>query len=454
MVEEIMNLEKMCTTKNAFRMSMPIFIELLLQLLVGNVDQIMVSHYSQSSVAAIVNGNQIISIIIVVINMMCMATTVVLSQYLGAKDKKGVNQTCTLSTVIIIGVGAIATMITVVFGRQIFTAMHVEAGIMKETCTYLGIVGGFTLVQALYLNFAAILRSHTFMKQVMYASIVMNVINIGGNAILIGGLGPIPALGIVGAAVSTVTSKTIGLLLVIILLIKKTEVKLTLSCMKEQPGAIVKKLFLLGFPSGAESLSYQMSQIMILAIINMFGSQVTATKGYCSILANFAYVYAVAIAQATQIIVGYLLGAMQLDAIAKRVWSALKIGLSCCVGITALMCIFSDTVFLMFTNNPEIMALGHRILCIEIVLEIGRAINILMTRMLIAVGDAVTPMVVGITGHWLVAYAFAYLFGLVFNWGLEGVWIAMAMDECARGIIYWFKFRSGRWKRKYTEVAK
>jgi Na+-driven multidrug efflux pump len=77
-----------------------------------------------------------------------------------------------------------------------------------------------------------------------------------------------------------------------------------------------------------------------------------------------------------------------------------------------------------------------------------------MTRMLIAVGDAVTPMVVGITGHWLVAYAFAYLFGLVFNWGLEGVWIAMAMDECARGIIYWFKFRSGRWKRKYTEVAK
>jgi Na+-driven multidrug efflux pump len=46
------------------------------------------------------------------------------------------------------------------------------------------------------------------------------------------------------------------------------------------------------------------------------------------------------------------------------------------------------------------------------------------------------------------------LFGLVFNWGLEGVWIAMAMDECARGIIYWFKFRSGRWKRKYTEVAK
>lgn len=444
-----MDLDNMCTTKYAFRMSIPIFVELLLQLLVGNVDQIMVSRYSQASVAAIVNANQIMNIIIIVINMMCMATTVILSQYLGAKDQERANQTCTISTVIVLGVGTAATIVTVFFGQAIFHAMHVDEKIMDETCLYLAIVGGFTLVQACYLNFAAILRSHTYMKQVMYASVVMNVMNIAGNAMLIGGFAGIPAMGIVGAAISTVVSKTIGLFLVLVLVKKKTEIKIRFSYLRCNAGQIVKKLFMLGFPSGAESLSYQTSQMLILSIINVFGTQVTATKGYCSILANFAYVYAIAIAQATQIIVGYLLGGLRIDAIQKRIWAALKIGLACCVGLTILMCIFSDTVFLMFTDDPEILALGHRILCIEIFLEIGRAVNILMTRMLIAVGDAVTPMVVGISGHWLIAYAFAYLFGVILDWRLEGVWIAMAMDECIRGAIYWFKFRKGTWKKKY-----
>ncbi|OYP02101.1 MATE family efflux transporter, partial [Lachnotalea glycerini] len=78
-----------------FKMSIPIFIELLLQLLVGNIDQIMISRYSANSVAAIVNGNQIINIIIIVLNMMTMASTVILSQYLGANDYEHCNQTCT-----------------------------------------------------------------------------------------------------------------------------------------------------------------------------------------------------------------------------------------------------------------------------------------------------------------------------------------------------------------------
>ena len=77
---ERITMEKMTKNSYLFKMSVPIFIELLLQLLVGNIDQIMVSRYSQASVAAIVNGNQIMNIIIITINMLCMATTVVLTQ--------------------------------------------------------------------------------------------------------------------------------------------------------------------------------------------------------------------------------------------------------------------------------------------------------------------------------------------------------------------------------------
>jgi len=443
------NLQDMTTNKYVFKLSIPIFIELLLQLLVGNIDQIMISSYSQESVAAIVNGNQIMNILIIVINMMCMATTVVLSQYLGANDQESCNQTFTISAAIISLVGILATLVIVFFNKAIFSIMHVPAEIIDETRAYLLIVGGFTLVQALYLNLAAILRSHTLMKQVMWVSVIMNIINIIGNAILINGLFGLPRMGITGAAISTVISKTIGLFLIIYFVKSRTSVKFKISYLKYNMSIILKKLLMLGLPSGLESFSYQMSQMLILSIINVFGILATSTKGYCSILANFAYIYAIAISQATQIIVGYLLGGLKIEEIGKRIWSTMKIALVCCVGLTIILYLSSDLVFRMFTDNPEILALGKQILFIEIFLEIGRAINILMTRMLIAVGDAATPMIVGISGHWLIAFTFAYIFGIVLDWGLVGVWIAMAMDECLRGFIYFIKFRQGKWKRRY-----
>ena len=92
-------------------MSLPIFVELLLQLLVGNVDQMMVSRVSQPSVAAIVNANQIMNLVIIVLSMASTAVTVILSQYLGAQDEKNASRTCMVSIVLIGGVSLAATIL-------------------------------------------------------------------------------------------------------------------------------------------------------------------------------------------------------------------------------------------------------------------------------------------------------------------------------------------------------
>lgn len=110
-----------------------------------------------------------------------------------------------------------------------------------------------------------------------------------------------------------------------------------------------------------------------------------------------------AIATATQIVLGYLIGARRLNDIQKRVNATLKVAIAACVGMAVLMCLGGKYIFLIFTDNPEIIALGRRILVIEIVLEIGRAVNIVMTKCLIAVGDVLTPTTVGITFQWVVA---------------------------------------------------
>ncbi|MEI3265837.1 MAG: MATE family efflux transporter [Frisingicoccus sp.] len=282
-------MDKMTRNSNLFKMLIPIFIELLLQLLVGNIIKIMVSHHSQASVAAIVNRNQIINIIIITMNMLCMATTVVLTQCLGAEDEYKSNQLCVLSMLVIGTVSMISTGIALFLNRPIFQLMNIDASILHEICLYLMIVGGFSLIQGLYLNFAAILRSHTRLKEVMIVSVIMNVLNIIGNAILINGLFGFPQLGIVGAAISTVISKTIGLICIYVVFRKYTKIELKLKYLKQGSKEMLMKLLKIGIPSGAENFSYNLSQICILSVINPYGAAVTATKGYCSLLANFAY---------------------------------------------------------------------------------------------------------------------------------------------------------------------
>ena len=442
-------MDKMTRNSYLFKMSLPIFVELLLQLLVGNIDQIMVSHYSQASVAAIVNGNQIMNIIIITMNMLSMATTVVLTQCLGAEDDYKSNQLCVLSMMVIGTVSVLSTCVALFLNRPIFRLMNIDSAILQETCLYLMIVGGFSLVQGLYLNFAAILRSHTRLKEVMAVSILMNVLNIIGNAILINGLFGFPRLGIVGAAISTVISKTIGLVCVYIVFRKYTKIKLKFKYLKQGSKEMLFKLLKIGIPSGAENFSYNLSQICILSIINPYGAAVTAIKGYCSLLANFAYVSSIAISEAVQIVIGYLLGSGKVEEVGKKVWWTLKISIAVCVGMMFIIWLFSPSVLGIFTQDEEMLALGRQVLFIDIFLEFGRAINILMTKSLISVGEIKLPICVGISFHWAVALLLSYIFGGVLHLGLQGIWVAMAIDECSRGLIYFLRFRTNKWKKKY-----
>lgn len=446
--------EQMQSNKYIFLLSLPIFVEQLLQLLVGNIDQIMISQYSHKSVVAIVNGNQVMTIIIIVLNMMSMAAAVIIPPQLSIGKKINVDRISTLSVTLIAGLGLFASIITLFFHTPIFHLMKVEKDVIDEASIYLSIVGGFAIVQGLYLALAAILRSHTLTKEVMFISIIMNILNIFGNAMLINGWLFFPQLGVMGAAISTAFSKTIGLILIYIELKRKTSVKLRLFFIRHNPLSTLKQILSIGFPAGIESLSYQLSQMCILGFINTLGNVDVVTKGYCSILANFCYIYAVSIAQAAQISVGYLLGVKKLKALSKRVWNTLLTAFCCCVGLAVIMFLNSDILLSMFNATNAIKTLGHMVLFIEIFLEFGRSSNIVMTRMLIAVGDAKTPMIFGLSGHWIVAVLFSYLLGIHFEMGLIGIWIAMAMDECTRGLIYVIVFKSKRWVRHYIGKPK
>lgn len=439
-------------TKTVFKMSIPIFIEMFLQLLVGNIDQVMISQYSEGSVAAVGNANQIINIVIIFLNVMCIATTILVSQYIGSGNRKKISEVCTVSLSFIVFISAVISGILILFSRQIFTILNVPAEILDETCTYIKIIGGFIVIQGLYLTIASALRSYNLMNDVMIASVIMNVLNIAGNAVLINGLFGVPRLGIVGAAISTNISKFAGLIIVIIILIRKTEARVKLKYLKPFPKETLKKMLYIGLPTAGEELSYSFSQMVILMFINLFGTAVIATKVYASMLANVAYVYTISISAATQIVIGYFIGADRIDKIEERVCSTMKISILVSLSITVLIYLNSDFIFGIFTDNIEVINLGKRIMFIELILEIGRAVNIVMTRCLLAIGDIYVPAVTTFLFAWGVAVGLSYILGVKMGLGLVGIWIAMCLDECIRAVIFSLRFKSGVWRKRINRV--
>lgn len=436
-------------TRRVFMLSLPIFAELLLQLLVGNIDQLMISKLGSAAVAAVGNGNQVMAVVIFVLETTSAATTILLTQNLGAQSgEDSCNEVATVGLSVSALFSILIGLILLFLPHLLFELLRTPAEAFDGSCLYLKIVGGTVLIQGLYIQLCAILRSYTLLREVVVISVIMNLLNVIGNLLLINGWWGFPKLGIVGAAAATVLSKLAGLLLAVWVLYKKCPVRFSLRYLFPFPKETVRRLLGIALPLGTESLSYNVSQIFILRFINLMGTTVIATKVYASMLANVSYIYTVAIAQATQIIVGYLMGAGKVEEASRRVWSTTRIALVISEFITLLLLLFCDPIYSLFTTDPAIHALGRQIILVELALELGRTINIIMVKTLTTAGDVWFPVAIGIFSMWTIAVFGGWLLGHSLSWGLVGIWVAMAFDECLRGILFTVRFRRGGWKKK------
>lgn len=431
-----------------FSITWPIFVELVLQMLVGNADQLMVSRYSQSAVGAISNANQMISLLILFFNVVSMASTILITQYIGAEKPELAEKIYSLSLFVNLLAGLAVSGLLLFASRPIYTFMKVPAELMEQTCRYSSIVGGGMVFQSLYVTFIAFFRSNAMMKVTMFVSIILNVVNIGGNFILINGFGRIPPLGVTGAAISSDLSRLIGLVVIVFLFRRLVGAKLSLDALRPFPLIQLKKLMCIGIPGGGESISYNLSQLAVQAMCNLLPVFVINTKAFAGTFAMISYIFASAIAQATQVVVGYLMGARRTEETNRRVMATLRLALVTSFLISVLLYLFSDGLFRLFTSDPEVIQLGKKILAIEMILEIGRAMNIVLVGTLQASGDIRFPIYVSIVDVWLVAVGLGYLLGIYAGWGLCGIWTAMAADECIRGIILLIRWKQGKWKTK------
>ncbi|MCM3488045.1 MATE family efflux transporter [Alkalihalophilus marmarensis] len=441
--------KKAKTARNAtlFALTWPIFIEILLHMLMGNADTLMLSQYSDDAVAAVGVSNQLLMVIIVMFGFIATGTSVLVAQHLGANQDEDAGRVATVSIIGNFIFGLFLSLLLFAAGPAILLMMGLPEELLKEATLYLQIVGGFSFIQSVLMTIGAVLRSHQFTKDVMYITIGMNILNVIGNYLFIFGPFGIPVLGVTGVAISTTISRTLGLIVIAFVLFYRLKGRLPFSFMRRSfPSYELKSLLKIGIPSAGEHLSYNGSQLVITFFIVMMGTEALTTKVYTQNIMMFILLFAIAIGQGTQIIIGHQVGAKKLDEAYERCIRSLKIAIAVSTSMAVIVYFSSRPLLSIFTNNEQIITAGATLLLLTIILEPGRAFNLVVINCLRAAGDVKFPVYLGILSMWGVSIPVAYFFGVHMGLGLVGVWIGFIADEWLRGLLMLWRWRQGHWR--------
>ncbi|MFC0189165.1 MATE family efflux transporter [Fictibacillus aquaticus] len=429
-----------------FAITWPIFIEFLLHMLMGNADTLMLSQYSDHSVAAVGLTNQILSIVIVMFGFIATGTSVVIAQAVGAKNYKTAEETIILSIAANLVFGLLLSAVLYFFGGVFLSWVQTPPELMAEAKSYLYIVGGFSFIQSVIMTVGASLRSYGFTKDAMNVTIGMNILNVIGNYLFIFGPMGIPVLGVEGVAISTTVSRLAGLIVLLALLKKRTKVSFNFRRAASLPFVHLKNVLRIGLPAAGEHLSYSTSQMVITIFITMIGTQALTAKVYSFNIMMFIFLFSVSIGQGTQIIVGQLIGARKLNEAYRTCLSSLKYAMLITFGMSVLVAILAKPLLSVFTDNSGILGVGAVLLTLTILLEPGRSFNLVVISSLRAAGDAKFPVYMGILSMWGLSVPLSYILGITSGLGLVGIWIAFIADEWLRGLLMLRRWKQRAWQ--------
>jgi len=420
----------------------PMFLELLLNTMLHNVDTVMLSHYDEYAVGAVGNANTIMFMMIILFSIIATATNVVVAQYLGAKMYDSMNMIYTLSIVVNLVFGIVLSAVFCAANPFIMDFLNVSPEMRSFSMTYIYIVGGGGFLMAVSNVMLQILRCNGYTKIGMRVTFGINIVNIIGNYLFL--YGPLKSLnmGVAGVAISTVAARFLAAVALIVFFYVTKTGRFSLRYLKPFPVKLLSRMIRIGLPSAGENLTYNFYQTTLLSFVNAMGNDAVNARAYCNTLISFAMIFSNASAMATQIITGHLVGAGKNDEAYKRVFRTLRTSMPITVALASLNAILCRYTMHIFTDNQNIIVLAQSIMIVDIFIETGRCLNMTFVSSLKAAGAYMFPFIAGIVCNWGLGLTTGYAVGVILGLGVAGIYIGTATDECIRGLIvmyYWYK---------------
>ncbi len=426
----------------------PLIIEQFLAVLVGMADSIMIANVGEAAVSGVSLVDNIMVLFINAFSALAAGGAVISGQYLGQKDEK---QACRASTQIVWFVTFVAffLMAVIYFGKWFILHVvfgSIDADVMRHANRYLLIVTASIPFLALYNAGAAIFRAMGDSKAPMKVSILMNLINVTGNAVLIYGF----HCGTEGVAIPTLLSRmTAGILIIALLVNQKLRLHIESTLQYRPDRRMIRRILSIGVPNGLENSMFQLGKILVLSLVFSFGTYAIAANAVCNVIAMFEILPGVAVNLAITTVIARCVGADMYDQ--ARYYTKKLIFITYAgIWLMNIVIVFLLPVIVRVYHLSDITSdLTRQIIYLHTISSmLIWPISFSLPSTLRAAGDAQVTMYISMISMWLFRIVFSYILGKYFGLGVFGVWVAMIIDWCFRAICMTIRYRSGRWMLK------
>jgi len=432
-----------------FGLLWPLLIEQILAVTMGAADTFMVSSVGEHAVSGVNVIDNINNLLIIAFTALCTGGAVVVSQYIGRRDH--INSCVAAKQLVysVIFISLIIMLTAVLFRRPIISVFYgkIADDVMDAASVYFLFTGLSYPFLALYNANAALFRAIGNSRVPMLIALLVNVINIGGNAFFIYVL----KIGVLGAAISTLGSRIIAALVTTVMLYHNKTSSISLSGLFNIRIVLpmIKNILNVGLPSGIESSMFMVGKLLTQRIFAVFGTAAMAANAIASVINSFSFMPGTAFGLALLTVVGQCIGAGDYAAAKKQTYKIMKIAYITLFIISAATFIFMQPLVSLFNLSEEAHKLAKSILRVHCFsMALGWAMSFCLPSALRAAGDARYVLVVTTISMWLVRVCSAYLFAFPLGLGPLGVWLAMGVDFFVRGISYYLRWIKGKWQEK------
>lgn len=424
----------------------PLVIEQLLAVFVGMADSIMVANVGEAAVSGVSLVDNIMILIINIFAALATGGAVVAGQYIGRKDEKSACKAAT-QLVWFVSLSAVAIMILVYLGKDIILNQvfgHITAEVKGHADIYLLIVTASIPFIALYNGGAAIFRAMGNSQVSMRVSLLMNAINVTGNAILVFGL----RIGTAGVAIPTLISRMVAAIVITVLLCNQTRILHIERTLKFRfDGRMIRKILAIGVPNGLENSMFQLGKILVLSLVSTFGTYAIAANAVSNAIALFQILPGMAISLAITTVISQCVGANDYEQVHYYLKKLLAIIYVAMVGTVALIFLALPLILKAYNLSDQTAAAATNIIHFHgISAMIIWPLSFALPAAYRAAGDAKACMYTSIVSMWIFRIGFSYLVGKYMGLGVFGVWVAMVIDWVVRAICFVIRYFNGKWK--------
>ena len=443
--EKMEQQQHMFTNRMIRNLLIPVVLEQLLNSIMGTADTMMVSNVGSAAISAVSLVDSINVLVIQAFSALAAGGAIVCAQYIGQRNKEKANESARQVLFIITVISVAVSLICLVFQKPLLRLIFgsVEAEVMRASETYFFYTAlSFPFIAA-YDSAASIFRAQDNTRGPMLISMISNVMNIAGNAVMIWGF----HMGVAGAALSTLISRVFCAVVVLIQLRKDRQEIVVRDYIRIRPNwSMIKRILGIGIPSGVENSMFQLGKLAIQSTVSTLGTAAIAAQAMTNILENLNGIAAIGVGVGLMTIVGQCLGAGRQDEavyyIKKLCVIAEVIIIISCLGVFALT---KPITILGGMEKVSADMCFHMVMWITIVKPIAWTMAFIPGYGLRAAGDVKFSMITSCCTMWACRFCLCVFLIRKLGFGPMGVWIGMFADWTVRSIIFTWRFHSRKW---------